>query len=68
MILTQTFFLTIVTHSQVLSVTFVEYGQNVNKHAILGKIGGVYVADVDKKEMFFYFKRYFDLRNKLWGV
>ncbi len=34
-VLTQTFFLTnIVTHFQVLSVTFTECGQNVNKHDI----------------------------------
>ena len=45
------FFLTnIVTHFQPLSVTFIEYGQNVNKHyisidkTILGKMGGVYVT------------------------
>ncbi len=42
------FFLTnIVTHFQVLFVTFIEYGQNINKHdiiidkAILGKMCGI---------------------------
>ncbi len=54
---TQTFFsANAVTHFQVLSVTFIEYGQNVKKtflmdKAILGKMGGVYVTyavDVDK--------------------
>ncbi len=53
---TQTFFLTNITHFQILSVTFTEYRQNVSKHhlidkAILGKMGVVYVkyvAHVDK--------------------
>ncbi len=53
--MTPTFFLTNVTDFQLLSVTFIEYGQNVKKHltdkAILGKMGGVYdtyVTDADK--------------------
>ncbi len=57
--MTQTFFLiNVVTHSQLLSVTFIEQGQNVNKQylidkAIVGKMGEVYVAyeaDVDKAQ------------------
>ncbi len=57
--MTQTFFLTNVTHIQLLSVMFSEYGQNVNIKVclidkdILGKMGGVYVtyvADVDKRQ------------------
>ncbi len=58
-ILTQMFFFTnAITHFQLLSVMFIEYGQNVNKQyfkdkAILGKMDGVYVtfeADVDKRQ------------------
>ncbi len=54
--LTQVFFKNnAVTYFQLLSVTFTEYGQNVNKHRIdkdiLEKNGRgyvIYVADVDK--------------------
>ncbi len=44
---TQMFFLTNdVTQFQLLSVTFMEYGQNVNKHkGILGSMGVVYVIN-----------------------
>ncbi len=46
------------SHFQVLSVVFIEYGQNVNKHilskGISGKMCGVnvtYVADVSKGQL-----------------
>ncbi len=59
-------FLTNLTHIQVLSVTFIEYGQNVNKHnisdkAMWGKMGGVYVtcvADADKQQHVVFFHRH----------
>ncbi len=34
LVLTQMVFLTNITHFQVLSVTFIEYGQKVNKHDV----------------------------------